>query len=292
MTFSVHLNRKCPTAAGLRDWLQGGSHAEVDASFNPVSSRVPVDVEDSMSTSLADTFFETSFWSPAGFGVTFLPVSSAQAQLFWSFSSCAFCVETDSFWDPGAVVGAAVTMVTWELGPADWGALGSSRSCRAPSRRFWRMWIHVFSTAVRRRLCSCLLQGTRLCSTCRDTHNNPTDDDVAWIVWIHSTMLFPLNSKALKHLWMVTSKAWIQGVNILLYTYFNYIPHLYPCEFKMHLLFKMGPFPWFTKMFCCVSCDMVPVVKENWPLFTFTWIQTTSKDITAIASQWVLAAHL
>lgn len=158
ITFSRHLNRKCSTALGLSGRFEGGSLASVQ-------------VEDSTSS---------SFCSPLVLCVTSTleeaPLLSS-AVLSSLFSSRVFCVDDSGFWEVGF---AALAAVVWELVAAQWGALGNSRNWRFCSRRFCRPWIHVFSTAVRKRLCSCFLPGTRLCSTCRATQTETVSYSGNW----------------------------------------------------------------------------------------------------------------
>lgn len=180
ITFSRHLNRKSSTAPGLRGRFKGSSLDSEGASFGLDSWSASVDIEDSMSTSSPDALSETSFCPPLGscegpplsdcsLGCCCGPVSpSADVVLSGVLSSwLPSCVGTDWFWG-----GAPVAKVVWELVRGQWGARGSSRRWREASRLFWRPWIQVFSTAVRKRLCSCLLHGTRLCSTCRTAQHS------------------------------------------------------------------------------------------------------------------------
>lgn len=138
-TFSRHLNRKCLIAPGLRGLLGSA----------PCPASVQVD---SMSTSSPVICSAAcSFEDPP------LPMCSACRCGPASSSADA------ALFSPLPSVGAGVAAGAPE---ASWGALGSSRSWRVCSRHFCRLWIQVFSTAVRRRLCSCFPQGTRLCRTC------------------------------------------------------------------------------------------------------------------------------
>lgn len=150
ITFNWHLKRKPGLSGG---WM--GSLA-AEASW----AEVAVDAEDSTSTSASDVF---SFGSPCRSRQD-SPGGSVGCS---SGGSCADLVLFSSW----VCVTAGSTGITevWAPVPGQRGALGSSRSWRIRSRLFCRPWIQVFSTAVRKRLCSCGPQGTCLWSTWRDT---------------------------------------------------------------------------------------------------------------------------
>lgn len=175
ITFNRHLNRKCFAAPGLWAAFVGSLAAEAGAFSGSASCAASADTEDSMSTSASDAFSETSC-SPLGVCVT--PSLGSWEEEPFPAASVGCC--SGGSW-AGAVLfsvlsswvcvtaGTAGITEVWVLVPGQGGALGSSRSWRMRSRLFWRPWIQVFSTAVRKRLCSCVLQGTCLCSTCRVT---------------------------------------------------------------------------------------------------------------------------
>lgn len=201
ITFNRHLNRNCSTELGLGAGLAGSLAAEVDSFFGSASCAAPADTDDSVSASPSDTFLMTSFCSPLGFWVTHSLVSwevellagsnisRADAVLFWVLTSWVSSV--------CATVGTAGIVEVCVLGPGQGGALGSSRSWRRRSRLLWRPWIQVFSTAVRKRLCSWVLQGTCLCSTCRVTEiKKQTNKQVNAEVLIVFVIMQPCNSLA------------------------------------------------------------------------------------------------
>lgn len=171
ITFSRHLNRNCSTELGL--WAGFAA----DSFFGSVACAASADTEDPMSASSTEAFSETSFCSPLGFCVT-RSLVSWEEEPFPSASvgpniSCADVGLSWMLtaWVPSVcvTVGAAGVAEAWGPVPGEGGALGSSRSWRSRSRLFWRPWIQVFSTAVKKRLCSCVPEGTCLCSTCRVT---------------------------------------------------------------------------------------------------------------------------
>lgn len=183
ITFNRHLNKNCSTELGLWAGLAGSLAAEVDSFFGSPSCAAPADADNSISASSSGTFSMTSFCSPLGFWVTHSLVSR-EAELL---GSNIFCADMVLFWmltswvsSVCATVGTAEIVEVCVLVPGQGGALGSSRSWRRRSRLFCRPWIHVFSTAVKKRLCSCVLQGTCLWSTCGVTEMNKTGKCWSW----------------------------------------------------------------------------------------------------------------
>lgn len=171
ITFNRHLKRNCFTARGLGAGSVGSLAADAGAFSGSAPCAASVDTEDSMSPSASDAFSGTSSCSPLEVCVP--PSLGSWEEEPFPGPSGGSWPELVLFSKPSSwgcvTAGPAGLTEVWVLLPGQGGALGSSRSWRIRSRLFCRPWIQVFSTAVRKRLCSWVLQGTCLCRTCRVT---------------------------------------------------------------------------------------------------------------------------